>query len=89
MKITDQEIKVDGIDKILLNGLIKNARVSIVELSKKAGISGAAVHQRLKKLENSSLISGSQININPKTLGYTTLASVSYTHLTLPTICSV
>ena len=66
MKITNHEVKVDGIDKILLNGLIQNARVSIVELSKKSGISGAAVHQRLKKLENSSLISGSQININPK-----------------------
>ena len=76
MKITNQEVKVDGIDKILLNGLIQNARVSIVELSKKAGISGAAVHQRLKKLENSSLISGSQININPKILGYNTLAFI-------------
>ena len=76
MKITNHEVKVDGIDKILLNGLIQNARVSIVELSKKAGISGAAVHQRLKKLENSSLISGSQININPKILGYNTLAFI-------------
>ena len=64
------------IDKIILNGLIKNARVSIVELSKKVGISGAAVHQRLKKLENSSLISGSQVNINPKMLGYNTLAFI-------------
>ena len=36
MKTTNQEVKVDGIDKILLNGLIQNARVSIVELSKKA-----------------------------------------------------
>tara|TARA_B100000768_G_C11258735_1_gene367716 strand:+ start:254 stop:724 length:471 start_codon:yes stop_codon:yes gene_type:complete len=76
MKIENKKIKVDGIDKIILNGLIKNARVSVVELSKKTGISGAAVHQRLKKLENSSLISGSQININPKILGYTTLAFI-------------
>jgi len=76
LKITNQEIQVDGIDKIILNGLIKNARVSIAELAQRAGISGAAVHQRLKKLENSSLISGSQININPKVLGYTTLAFI-------------
>lgn len=69
-------IQIDGIDKILLNELMKDARVSINILSKKVGISGAAVHQRLKKLEKSGLIQGSQIIINPKKLGYTTLAFV-------------
>lgn len=69
-------IQIDGIDKILLNELMKDARVSINLLSKQVGISGAAVHQRLKKLEKSGLIQGSQIMINPKKLGYTTLAFV-------------
>ena len=67
---------LDGIDKILLNGLMKDARMSINQLSKQVGISGAAVHQRLKKLEKAGLIQGSQIIINPKQLGYTTLAFV-------------
>ena len=69
-------IKIDGIDKILLNGLMQNARISINQLSKQVGISGAAVHQRIKKLEKSGLIEGSQIIINPRQLGYTTLAFV-------------
>ena len=69
-------IKIDGIDKILLNGLMQNARISINQLSKQVGISGAAVHQRIKKLEKSGLIEGSQITINPRQLGYTTLAFV-------------
>jgi Lrp/AsnC family transcriptional regulator for asnA, asnC and gidA len=69
-------VKIDGIDKILLNGLMQNARMSINQLSKQVGISGAAVHQRIKKLEKSGLIHGSQITINPKQLGYTTLAFV-------------
>ncbi len=69
-------IQIDGIDKILLNELMRDARVSINLLSKQVGISGAAVHQRLKKLEKSGLIQGSQITINPKKLGYTTLAFV-------------
>lgn len=69
-------IQIDGIDKILLNELMKDARVSINLLSKQVGISGAAVHQRLKKLEKSGLIQGSQIMINTKKLGYTTLAFV-------------
>ncbi len=71
-----ENVKIDGIDKILLNGLMQNARMSINQLSKQVGISGAAVHQRIKKLEKSGLIEGSQITINPKQLGYTTLAFV-------------
>lgn len=71
-----EQLKIDGIDKILLNGLMKDARVSINQLAKQVGISGAAVHQRLKKLEKSGLISGSQIIINPKKMGYSTVAFV-------------
>ncbi len=76
MKITNKIISVDKIDKIIIKGLIKNARISIMQLSKLAGISGAAVHQRLKKLENSNLITGSKINLNAKLLGFKTIAFV-------------
>jgi len=76
MKITNKIISVDKIDKIILKGLTKNARISIMQLSKLAGISGAAVHQRLKKLENSNLITGSKISLNAKLLGFKTIAFV-------------
>ncbi|MAU88965.1 MAG: transcriptional regulator [Flavobacteriaceae bacterium] len=76
MKITNKIISVDKIDKIILKGLVKNARISIMQLSKLAGISGAAVHQRLKKLENSNLITGSKISLNAKLLGFKTIAFV-------------
>ncbi len=76
MKITNKIISVDKIDKIIIKGLIKNARISIMQLSKLAGISGAAVHQRLKKLENSNLITGSKISLNAKLLGFKTIAFV-------------
>jgi len=76
MKITNKIISVDKIDKIIIKGLIKNARISIMQLSKLAGISGAAVHQRLKKLENSNLITGSKISLNAKLLGFKTIAFI-------------
>ena len=76
MKILNEKVLIDGIDKIILKALVKNARISIMEISKLVGISGAAVHQRLKKLENSDLIKGSQININTKILGYKTMAFI-------------
>lgn len=73
---SENTIQIDGIDKILLNELMQDARISINRLAKQVGISGAAVHQRIKKLEKSGLIQGSQVMINPKKLGYTTLAFV-------------
>ena len=76
MKITDKIISIDKIDKIIIKGLIKNARISIMQLSKLAGISGAAVHQRLKKLEKSNLITGSKISLNARLLGFKTIAFV-------------
>ena len=75
MKVLDV-IRIDGIDKIILNNLMEDARMSINQLAKLVGISGAAVHQRLKKLEKAQLIQGSQMKVNPKKLGYTTLAFV-------------
>ena len=66
MKISEQKISVDGIDKIILRLLTQDARTPIMMLSKATGISGAAVHQRLKKMEKAEIISGSQIILNPK-----------------------
>ncbi|MDG1653677.1 MAG: Lrp/AsnC ligand binding domain-containing protein [Flavobacteriaceae bacterium] len=76
MKISEQTIMIDGIDKIILKLLTKDARTPIVTLSKATGISGAAVHQRLKKLEKAEVISGSQIILNPKILGFKTMAFI-------------
>lgn len=76
MKINNESIRIDGIDKIILRALMKEARTSINVISKEAQISGAAVHQRLKKLEKSGVISGSQVVVNPKILGFKTVAFI-------------
>jgi len=71
-----KEIEIDGIDKIILNNLMRDARTPILSIAREIGISGAAIHQRLRKLEASGLISGSKFVINPKVLGFKTLAFV-------------
>ena len=76
MKKENEKVLIDGLDKLILKALMTNARESINEIAKTAGISGAAVHQRLKKLEKTNLISGSQLVINPKVLGYKTMAFI-------------
>ena len=63
MKIIKEMITIDGIDKTILSFLMEDARTSINRLSKEVGISGAAIHQRIKKLEKSGIISLSLIHI--------------------------
>lgn len=76
MKTTNQTLEIDGIDKKILRALMEDARTPILEIARNVGISGAAIHQRLRKLEKSGLISGSKFVINPKILGYTTMAFI-------------
>ncbi|ALM08755.1 transcriptional regulator [Sediminicola sp. YIK13] len=76
MKSSEENIKIDGIDKKILRFLMTDARKPILEIARHIGISGAAIHQRLRKLEASGLIAGSKFIVNPKVLGYTTMAYI-------------
>lgn len=76
MKTVNQNIQIDGIDKKILRALMADARTPILEIARMVGISGAAIHQRLRKLEKSGLIAGSKFVINPKVLGFTTMAYI-------------
>jgi Lrp/AsnC family transcriptional regulator for asnA, asnC and gidA len=76
MKINSQVVEIDGIDKEILRYLMDDARKPILQIANKIGISGAAIHQRLRKLEQSGVISGSKFIVNNKILGYNTMAFV-------------
>ena len=69
-------MKIDGIDKIIIKRLVKDARTPVLSIAREVGISGAAIHQRLRKLEKSKLIDSYQMKINYKSLGYSTTAFV-------------
>ncbi|WP_439129479.1 Lrp/AsnC ligand binding domain-containing protein [Polaribacter sp.] len=69
-------MKIDGIDKIIIKRLIEDARTPILSIAREVGVSGAAIHQRLRKLEKSKLIGGYHMVINPVSLGYNTTAFV-------------
>jgi len=76
MKIINDRVKLDGIDKTILTFLMKDAKKPILEIAKNIGITGAAVHQRLRKLEKSGLIEGSKMMLDARLLGYKTMAFV-------------
>lgn len=74
--MSSKPFQIDGIDKIILKHLVNDARTPILKIARDVGISGAAIHQRLRKLEASGLIAGSKFVLNPKVLGYKSLAFV-------------
>lgn len=69
--------KLDETDRKILYYLVNNARMPYLEIARECGISGAAVHQRIKKLEDNGVISGSQMMVKPGALGLNVCAFIS------------
>lgn len=70
------QYNIDVLDQKILGFLIKNARMPFLEVARECGISGAAVHQRVKKMEDAGIITGSRLLVKPKTLGLDVCAFV-------------
>ena len=69
--------QLDETDRKILSFLVKNARMPYLEIARECGISGAAVHQRIKKLEDNGVITGSQMLVKPGALGLNVCAFIS------------
>ncbi|MBK8805575.1 MAG: Lrp/AsnC ligand binding domain-containing protein [Bacteroidales bacterium] len=70
------DVKFDATDKKILKALVTNARTPILEIARDCGVSGAAIHQRIKKLEDAQLFKGSKFIFDERKLGYSTCAFV-------------
>lgn len=71
------KIQLDDIDCRILKFLVENARMPYLEIARECGISGAAIHQRVKKLEEAGVILGSNMVVDPKKLGLDVCAFVN------------
>lgn len=69
--------QIDEIDQKILYFLVKNARMPFLEIARECGVSGAAIHQRVKKMENLGIITGSRLLVKPQTLGLNVCAFVA------------
>tara|TARA_B100000886_G_scaffold184866_1_gene126848 strand:- start:97 stop:543 length:447 start_codon:yes stop_codon:yes gene_type:complete len=63
-------MKLDNIHAKILNALQSNARISNTQIAASVGISSAAVAERIKKMEDCSVISGYHAKVNPRMLGH-------------------
>jgi Lrp/AsnC family transcriptional regulator for asnA, asnC and gidA len=67
---------MDTIDRTILRMLMKNARMPYLEIARECGISGAAIHQRVKKLTDVGIIQGTRLIVDPKSLGFDVCAFI-------------
>ena len=51
---------------------MKNARIPSKDVAVECGVSRAAIHQRIQRMIDMDVITGSGYNVNPKALGYAT-----------------
>ncbi len=70
---------IDKTDQKILSFLVNNARMPYLEIARECGVSGAAIHQRVKKMEASGVITGSRLLVKPSTLGLNVCAFISVT----------
>ena len=63
--------------KKILSFLVKDARMPFLEIARECGVSGAAIHQRVNKLRQQGVITGSRLLVKPQALGLNVCAFVS------------
>lgn len=64
--------KIDNLDRKILEIVMKNARIPSKDVAVVCGVSRAAIHQRIQRMIDTDVITGSGYHVNPKVLGYTT-----------------
>ena len=70
----EQIIQIDDLDRKILKLITTNARIPFLEVARECGVSGAAIHQRVQRLLNLGVVTGSEFIVSPQKLGYNTCA---------------
>lgn len=72
----DVDSQLDKVGWQLLRVLQEDARLSYSELGRRVGLSSPAVAERVRRMEDSGIISGYRAMVDPSRLGYPTMAFV-------------
>ncbi|MFA9390857.1 MAG: Lrp/AsnC family transcriptional regulator [Prolixibacteraceae bacterium] len=70
----NQQLHIDELDQKILKLITKNARIPFLEVARECGVSGAAIHQRVQRLLNIGVVTGSEFVVSPEKMGYNTCA---------------
>lgn len=64
--------KIDNLDRKILRIVMQNARIPSKDVAAECGVSRAAIHQRIQRMIDLKVITGSGYYVNPKDLGFYT-----------------
>ena len=67
---------LDELDEKILDLIADDARIPFLQVARKCNVSGAAIHQRIQKLQQMGVIKGSQFLFDPESVGNGTCAFV-------------
>ena len=70
--------QLDSLDYKILQMLSINARNPYLEIARQCNVSGAAIHQRIQKLVNMGVLTGSESLVDPSSVGYDTCAYIGF-----------
>ena len=65
----DKTLKIDRIDRAILNELMKNSRITMMELGQRVGLSKTPVTARVRRLEADGVITGYHVGLSASRLG--------------------
>ncbi|MDR0421864.1 MAG: Lrp/AsnC ligand binding domain-containing protein [Proteiniphilum sp.] len=68
--------KIDRLDRLILEIISQNARTPFRDVAEQCGVSRAAIHQRVQRMIEHGVITGSGYHVSPNVLGYSTSAYI-------------
>jgi Lrp/AsnC family transcriptional regulator for asnA, asnC and gidA len=73
MPIIKHNENTDYLDQEIIRKLSENGRIPFSELAKELNISNSLVHLRVRKLQESGVITGFSVKLNAKQIGFETI----------------
>jgi len=67
---------LDDVDRQIIDELTQDGRISFAELGRRVSLSSPAVTERVRRLEQTGVITGYRAEIDPRALGYSLTAIV-------------
>lgn len=71
--------KIDNLDRHILKIVMHNARIPSKDVAAECGVSRAAIHQRIQRMIELNVITGSGYQVDPRVLGFSTCTYIGVT----------
>lgn len=71
-----EKLNLDKLDLQIIQEMMQSSEISYAELGKKLFVSAGTIHVRIKKMQDTGIIKGSNMKVDLKNLGYDVIAFI-------------